>query len=125
MKRFTAILILATLAGLFYVYEEVEAVKIGYEIRKQEQEKVLALDRVRALKYNIARLKAPETLERQLLAQRIKLETPKSWQTLVMQSQPGVSPKNPPLGKAWLGGPGAFTKYFLGTAQAEAKETSR
>lgn len=125
MKRFTAILILSTFAGLFYVYEEVEAVKIGYLIRQEEQAKSLELDRSRALKYNIARLKAPETLERKLQAQSIKLEAPKTWQTLVMESPTGRGAKHPALSRSWFGNPVFFTKFFLGTAQAEAKETSR
>ena len=123
MKRFMAFLVLATLAGLFYVYEEVEAVKVGYEIRKQEQEKSMLLDRARALKYNIARLKAPQTLERKLLAQRINLESPKSWQTLVLADGPSTGKSEmmrPPSGHSPL-----FLKFFLGTAQAEAKESSR
>ncbi len=125
MKRFTAILILATFAGLFYVYEEVEAVKVGYLIRQEEQSRSLALDRTRALKYNIARLKAPETLERKLEAQRIKLEAPTSWQTLVSVNPSGREAKHPDLSGSWFGNPAFFTKFFLGTAQAEAKETSR
>ena len=125
MKRFTAILVLSTLAGLFYVYEEVEAVKIGYFIRQEEQAKSLALDRSRALKYNIARLKAPETLERKLEAKSIKLEAPAVWQTLVMENPSGQGAKRPGLSGSWFGNPVFFTKFFLGTAQAEAKETSR
>ena len=125
MKRFTAILVLSTFAGLFYVYEEVEAVKVGYFIRQEEQAKALALDRSRALKYNIARLKAPETLERKLEAQSIKLEAPTAWQTLVMDNPSGPGAKHSALSRSWFGSPVFFTKFFLGTAQAEAKETSR
>lgn len=125
MKRFLAILLLSTFAGLFYVYEEVEAVKVGYFIRQQEQAKALALDRSRALKYNIARLKAPETLERKLQAQSIKLESPTSWQTLVTDDSLGRGDRHPGLVRSWFGNPAFFTKFFLGTAQAEAKETSR
>ncbi len=119
MKRFAAGLVLATLAGLFYVYAEVEAVKIGYEIRKQEEIKVQALDRTRALKYNIARLKAPHNLERRLLAQRIELESPRSWQTLVL---PGAGVPREPF-QAAVTRPPLFTRFFVGTAQAEAKES--
>ncbi len=124
MKRFALMLILSTLTGLFYVYEEVEAVKIGYQIRQQEQVKSLSLDRSRALKYNIAQLKSPETLERRLETQSIRLQAPKSWQTLaprVSQGQNQVSWLQGP----WFGNPPFFTKFFLGTAQAEAKESSR
>ncbi len=119
MKRFTAIVVLATLASLFYVFAEVEAVKIGYVIRKQEEQKVLVLDRTRALKYNIARLKAPHNLERKLLAQRILLESPKSWQTLVLP-EAGVKTRSAVSDAAR---PPLFVRFFLGTAQAEAKES--
>lgn len=124
MKRLAAILILTTLTGLFYVYEEVEAVKIGYEIRRQEQDKASQLDRLRDLNYNIARLKAPEFLERQLLARNIKLESPKSWQKLTFYPGAGAVSKERSIARAWLD-PGMFIKFFLGTARAEAKETSR
>lgn len=120
MKRFTAIVVLATLAGLFYVFEEVEAVKIGYQIRRQEEQKVLALDRGRALKYNIARLKAPHNLERKLLAQRIQLESPKSWQTIVLPEAGMAKSKS---AMAATGRPPLFVRFFMGTAQAEAKES--
>lgn len=125
MRRFTALLVLSTFAGLFYVYEEVEAVKIGYFIRQQEQSRSLALDRFRALKYNIARLKAPETLERKLEALRLKLEAPASWRTLVRVNPSDRGAKPTGFSRPWFGNPAFFTRFFLGTAQAEAKETSR
>ena len=118
MKRFVWAVVFTTLAGLFYVYLEVEAVKIGYAIRKQEESKVLALDRARALKYNIARLKAPHNLERRLTAQKIQLESPKAWQTLVL---PGAAPAKRVVVSQR---PAFFPKFFVGTAQAEAKEPS-
>ena len=90
MKRFITCLALLTVAALFYVYQEVEAVKVGYMIRKQEETKTLYLDRARALKYNMARLKAPNSLERRLLSARIVLQAPKSWQTLVISPSVAV-----------------------------------
>lgn len=121
MKRFMAFVVCATLAGLTYVYGEVEAVKIGYTIRQQEEAKSGALDRSRSLQYNIARLKSPDNLERRLQVQRIVLESPKSWQTLVMPSSGGSVTRSAadqarshvlPLGR-----------FLIGTAQAEAKES--
>ena len=120
MKRFLSFVVCTTLAGLAYVYTEVEAVKIGYTIRKQEESKVQMLDRSRALKYNIASLKAPHNLERRLLAQSILLESPKQWQTLVIANSQGG--KKPAAAvQSSIQAP-FFTKFFLGTAQAEAKE---
>ena len=120
MARLITVIICATLAGLLCVYGEVEAVKIGYEIRTQEETRMQALDRARALKYNIASLKAPHNLERRLSAQRIVLESPKSWQTLMIAGKPGV---NKPSGsRFWLERPFFVGRFFVGTAQAEAKE---
>ena len=118
MKRFLTGLMLLTAAALFYVYQEVEAVKVGYTIRKQEETKTLFLDRARALKYNIARLKAPNNLERRLSAQRIVLQAPKSWQTLVLAPS---GAKASAANTLWAP-PAFFGKLLVGTAQAEAKE---
>ena len=120
MKRFLAMVALGTIASLGYVSQEVEAVKIGYTIRKQEETKTLFLDRARALKYNIARLKAPNTLEKRLTAQKISLQAPKSWQTLVMSGgNAGRRSAQPSL----FSQPPSLNKLFMGTAQAEAKES--
>jgi len=120
VKRFLAILGIVTLGGLFYVYEEVEAMRIGYTIRKQEESKVQMLDHTRALKYNIARLKAPHVLEKRLISQRIDLQAPKSWQTLVLSN--GAVAKNAAASASLQRAP-FFSRFFVGTAQAEAKET--
>ena len=123
MKKFVAMLVLATLSGLVYVYAEVEAVKIGYTIRKQEEMKTMLIDRARTLKYNIGRLKSPANLERKLQAQKISLESPKSWRTLTLDS--GKKPiVQPDLIQTLWNRPGIFAKLFVGTAEAQAKESS-
>jgi hypothetical protein len=119
MKRFLAIVLLTTAAALFYVSQEVEAVKVGYIIRKQEETKTQYLDRARALKYNIARLKAPGNMERRLTAQRIMLQSPKSWQTLVIASKPAPEPS---LAQSLMRSP-LLNRLMVGTARAEAKES--
>ncbi len=119
MRRFFAVIAIATTASLLYVSQEVEAVKIGYTIRKQEETKTQFLDRGRALKYNIAKLKAPNTLEKRLTAQKISLQSPKSWQTLVISSGAQKRASEPSL----LSQPPILSKIFMGTARAEAKES--
>ena len=88
MKRFAAGVVLVTVACLFYVYSEVQTTRIGYTIRRQEEMKTQLLDRARALNYNIARLKSPANLERRLVAQKVLLASPKTWQTWVLTAQP-------------------------------------
>lgn len=124
MRRFAAFVMIVTLAGLIYVTAEVEAVKVGYAIQKQEQQKTLALDRARALKYNIDRLEAPHNLERKLQAQRIQLESPKEWQTLVLPGSANAQ-RSPVSQQSFFQSPPFFSRLFMGTAQAEAKESGR
>ncbi len=120
MKRFLMAVVLTTAAALFYVSQEIESVKIGYTIQKQQETKIQYLDRARALKYNIARLRAPNNLERRLTAQRIILQSPKSWQTLMIASKP-VAP--PSVAESFLTRSPLFGKLLVGTARAEAKES--
>ncbi len=120
MRRFLATLAMIVFAALFYVSQEVEAVKVGYLIRKQEETRTLFLDRARALKYNIARLKAPNTLEKRLVAQKINLQAPRSWQTLVISP---ASAERQTAARSLLSQEPYFTRFIVGTARAEAKES--
>ena len=122
MLKYMALLFCISLAGLFYVYEEVEAVKIGYTIRKQEETKVLWLDHARALKYNRAHLESSNYLEKQLAAERIQLEAPKAWETLVIYSGHRVNSK--PGFAASIRQAAFFNRFFMGTAQAEANDST-
>ena len=121
MRRFMTFLIISTLASLCYVSQEVGAVQVGYTIRKQEETKTLLLDRTRALQYNIERLKSPNNLERRLTAQKIILQSPKSWQTLVVTSAQ-AKPTQASVASLLMKPP-IFSKLLMGTAQAEAKES--
>ncbi len=122
MKRFVAAVALVTIACLVYVFAEVQTFKIGYTIRKQEEMKTQLLDRARALKYNIARLKSPANLERRLMAHKVMLESPKTWQTIVMTGQAPV--KREMFAQSFFSQSSLLSKLFMGTAEAQAKETS-
>ena len=121
MKRLTFFVIATTLACLFYVFQEVEAVKVGYRIRKQMEEKTQLLDHARNLKYNISRLKAPADLQKRLSDRNIVLGAPQAWQTLVL-SQNGTLQK-PAVAPQVLRPSSFIGKIFIGTAQAEAKDS--
>ncbi len=123
MRRFVSGVVLVTFACLVYVYAEVQTFQVGYKIREQEEMKTQLLDRGRALKYNIARLKSPANLEKKLTAQNVQLKSPKTWQTLVL-----TGPKGPIHRESWgrilWAHPSMFAKFFVGTAEAQAKESS-
>ena len=122
MKRFVSGVVLVTMACLLYVYTEVQTTKIGYAIRKQEEGKTQLLDRARALKYNIARLKSPANLEKKLVAQNVLLESPKTWQTLVLAGRPSISRRENGFVSLWSH-PSMLIKFFVGTVEAQAKES--
>ncbi len=122
MKRFVAGVVLVTIACLAYVYAEVQTFKVGYTIRRQEEMKTLLLDRARALKYNISRLKSPENLEKRLMAQKVLLSSPKTWQTLILTDRPAQR-REDWMHAGWMH-PSVITKFFVGTAEAQAKESS-
>ncbi|MBI3316135.1 MAG: hypothetical protein HYZ87_04095 [Candidatus Omnitrophica bacterium] len=60
-------------------------------------------------------------MERKLEAQRILLESPKQWQTLVISGNPAA--KDRALAQPSMARPFFFSRFFVGTAQAEAKES--
>ena len=122
MKRFISAVALATMACLVYVYAEVQTFKIGYTIRRQEEMKTQLLDRARALHCNIARLKSPANLERRLTAQKVLLESPKTWQTLVMAGHAPV--RREMFAQSLWNHPSVLSRFFIGTAEAQAKESS-
>lgn len=123
MKKFIGAVVFVTVGCLAYVFAEVETFKVGYTIRKQEDMKTQLLDRARALKYNIARLKSPANLERKLIAQKILLESPKSWQTLVLNRRAPERQRADWVRTVW-NNPAFLGKLFIGTAEAQAKESS-
>ncbi len=122
MRRFIAGVIGVTMACLVYVYTEVQMTKIGYTIRRQEEMKTQLIDRTRALKYNIARLKSPANLEKRLIAHNVLLSSPKTWQTLVLTGQPAL--RREALAQSTWYNPTMLAKFFVGTAEAQAKESS-
>ncbi len=120
MTRFLAILVSVTVAGLLYVYTEVEAVTLGYRIRKQEEMKTQILDRSRTLRYQVSNLKSASELEKTLAARRVELEQPKEWRTLVLAG--AKAPVTEPAVTSFFR-QGLWNKFFIGTAQAEARES--
>lgn len=122
MKRFTATLTLMTMAGLLYVYTEVEAVKTGYAIRKQEEVRTQLVDKQRSLRYNVANLKSSSSLEKQMLDKHVELSSPKEWKTILLPAQGPVKQGHSKPFLHFFEQP-LFSRLFIGTAQAEAKES--
>lgn len=76
MKKFMVTLISLVIIGLVIVYGEVEAMKVGYEIRKLGIRKRELTHQLKESEYGVATLTAPERLERTMNAYHVKLVNP-------------------------------------------------
>lgn len=86
MRILRAILPIAifTAASLMYVHQQVELVKLSYNIEKKEKKLNEELDRKEQLSYNIKNLEAPSRLESALLAKNIDITFPRKGNVLKM-----------------------------------------
>ena len=63
LPKFLFLLIFITIGAIFYVSQQVEAVKVGYQINAQQLALSDALDQRQMLLYNVCNLKSPENLQ--------------------------------------------------------------
>ena len=84
MRLFKYIILLGivTLTALVYVHQQVELVKLSYEIDCKEKKLKETLDRKGILRYNISNLESPSRLEKVLLARKISVSYPKKGQVI-------------------------------------------
>ncbi|MCX5680574.1 MAG: hypothetical protein NTZ95_08065 [Candidatus Omnitrophica bacterium] len=73
-----------TVASLMYVHQQVELVKLSYNIEKKEKKLNEVLDRREQLSYNIKNLEAPSRLESALLAKNIDITFPRKGNVIQM-----------------------------------------
>lgn len=105
---------LITATGLLVVYGEVEAVKTGYRIRRQNLRKSELVTEMKGLESEIASLKTPRRLEEWLTDSRMTL-TQSRPQRLVRAEKPRR------VSGGSKGGPARFAQLFLGTARADSE----
>jgi len=71
LSKFFMILIICTMAAMFYVRQQVESTKLGYQINQQQFLLDEMLDQKQMLLYNVYNLKSPENL-RESFAKKYK-----------------------------------------------------
>ena len=76
MKKFITCVITLTAFGLIVVYGEVEAMKIGYDIRQLNIRKRELTHRMKSSEFEIASLTAPDYLEARMAADHVHLVNP-------------------------------------------------
>ena len=94
MRLFKYIILLGivTLTALVYVHQQVELVKLSYEIDCKEKKLKEMLDRKGILRYNISNLESPSRLEKALLARKVSVSYPKRGQIIRLARNPSYKP---------------------------------
>ena len=97
MRLFKYIIILGivTMTALVYVHQQVELVKLSYEIDCKEKKLKEMLDRKGILRYNISNLESPSRLEKVLLERKISVSYPKKGQVMRLARNPSYAPSGP------------------------------
>ena len=97
MRLFKYIILLGivTLTALVYVHQQVELVKLSYQIDCKEKKLKEMLDRKGILRYNISNLESPSRLEKVLLERKISVSYPKNGQVIRLARSPSYAPNGP------------------------------
>ena len=127
MRIFKYIIFLGivTLTALVYVHQQVELVKLSYEIDCKEKKLKEMLDRRGILRYNISNLESPSRLEKVLLARKVSVVYPKKGQVIRLARSPSYSGNGNYLRVSGLeerAGIFRFFDFLGGRAEAHARE---
>ena len=76
LKKSLLIVALITCAGLLYVHQKVELIKVGYKIGRGEKELSISLGENKRLMYKVETLASPSRLDDVLLAHHPGLKFP-------------------------------------------------
>ena len=80
--------VIFVLLGILYVWQNVQAVKIGYHIKKKERSVQDLQKQLRSLEVIVSRLKMPREIKKNLLENNINLTVPQSWQIVRITEKP-------------------------------------
>ena len=89
--RYIILLGIVTFAALVYVHQQVELVKLSYEIDCKEKKLKEMLDRKSILRYNISNLESPSRLEKALLEKKVSVGYPKKGQVIKLARNPSYT----------------------------------
>jgi len=125
MKVFRALscVVACTIVALFYVHQQVEAVKMNYIVRTQEESVLVLLDQREKLVYNLNHLSSPSRLEDVLVAKNVQVRYPGKEQVIRVAAARSAS--KGPLQLARSSKKGAFDHILelVGMGrEAQAKE---
>ncbi|MBL7084858.1 MAG: hypothetical protein ISS43_01975 [Candidatus Omnitrophica bacterium] len=82
VSRFLLIALLMTAVALGYVHQQVELLRINYNINRNRDNLSVLLDRNSTLMYNVVSFQSPFYLEQRLQAKNDSWEVPSRWHTI-------------------------------------------
>ena len=114
MRLFKYIILLGavTFIALAYVHQQVELVKLSYEIDCKEKKLKEMLDRKGVLRYNISNLESPSRLEKVLLEKKVSVSYPKKGHVIRLARNPSYVPSGKFLRVSGLEERAAIFKLF-------------
>ena len=89
--RYIIILGIITFTSLIYVHQQVELVKLSYEIDCKEKKLKEMLDRRGVLRYNVSNLESPSRLEKVLLDRKVSVSYPRKGQVIRLARSPSYA----------------------------------
>jgi glycine cleavage system regulatory protein len=120
ISKFLIVLAIATTITLGYVHQQIEIVKVDYQMKIIEENLTNLLDHNHFLLYNLTAIKAPHNLEHLLLAKDVTFELPAPYQ-LVRINQPQFKGEL----SRWERMKIAFASIFALSSNAEAKMVNK
>ncbi len=82
LGKFLVFSSIGVILALGYIHQQVELVKISYQINRQEQLTTQLVDQNKILGYNVKYLKSASHLENRLIARQVKLTMPHAQQVV-------------------------------------------
>jgi len=107
------------------VHQQIELVKLGYEIDCKDKRVKEMLDRRDILRYNISNLESPSRLENALSSRKVMVSYPKKGQVIILSKAPLYSKTLPVLNISNLEERTPIFRFFdflAGRAEAHARE---
>ena len=114
-------MVILTSAALVYVHQQIELVKLGYEIDCNDKKVKEMLDRRDILRYNISNLESPARLENALSSKKVTVYYPKRGQVIILSKAPSYYRTQTVLGISNLEERTPifrFFDFFVGRAEA-------
>lgn len=86
--RTFAVLVVGVSLALFYVWQNVQLVRVGYQIKAKERALLELSKRSKALEIDVTMLKMPSRVVAKIEEEELGLDIPKMWQIVKLQEEP-------------------------------------